>query len=57
MSGLDHALHILSRLKRVEVVRFTGQDVMRHDLVADIVAAYDTDEKRRKTPMEDGGRG
>jgi phosphate starvation-inducible protein PhoH and related proteins len=56
-SGLDHALYILSRLKRVEVVRFTGQDVMRHDLVADIIAAYDTDEKRRKADRaeRDGG--
>lgn len=57
MSGLDHALHILGRLKRVEVVRFTGQDVMRHDLVADIVAAYDHDEKRRRVgAMGEGDR-
>jgi phosphate starvation-inducible PhoH-like protein len=56
MSGLDHALHILGRLKRVEVVRFTGQDVMRHDLVADIVAAYDHDEKRRRIGAT-GGEG
>lgn len=48
MSGLDHALHILGNLRRVEVIRFSGQDVMRHDLVADIVAAYDGDEKRRR---------
>jgi phosphate starvation-inducible PhoH-like protein len=48
LSGLDHALALLSRLKRVEVVRFTAQDVMRHDLVAEIVDAYDADEKRRR---------
>lgn len=48
MSGLDHALSILARLRRIEVVRFTAQDVMRHDLVAEIVEAYDGDERRRR---------
>jgi len=49
-SGLEHALHILGALKRIEVVRFTAQDVMRHDLVAEIVEAYDGDERRRRQP-------
>jgi phosphate starvation-inducible PhoH-like protein len=53
MSGLGHALRILGQLRRVAVIRFSGQDVMRHDLVADIVAAYDTDEQRRRG--EEGG--
>jgi phosphate starvation-inducible protein PhoH and related proteins len=48
LSGLDHALSLLAGLRRVEVVRFTTQDVMRHDLVAEIVEAYDQDEKRRR---------
>jgi phosphate starvation-inducible PhoH-like protein len=48
MSGLDHALTILHRLRRVEIVRFSALDVMRHDLVADIVNAYDFDERRRR---------
>jgi phosphate starvation-inducible protein PhoH and related proteins len=48
MSGLDHSLTLISRLPRVEVVRFGAQDVMRHDLVAEIVQAYDDDEKRRR---------
>ena len=48
LSGLDHALALLHRLKRVEVIRFTSQDVMRHDLVSEIVDAYDNDEKRRR---------
>lgn len=48
MSGLDHALSILGRMRRIEVVRFTAQDVMRHDLVAEIVEAYDSDERRRR---------
>ena len=48
MSGLDHALAILGKMRRIEVVRFTAQDVMRHDLVAEIVEAYDDDERRRR---------
>ena len=48
MSGLDHALKILGDKRRIEVVRFTAQDVMRHDLVAEIVEAYDDDERRRR---------
>jgi phosphate starvation-inducible protein PhoH and related proteins len=48
LSGLDHALTILGRMRRIEVVRFTSQDVMRHDLVAEIVEAYDEDERRRR---------
>ncbi len=47
-SGLGHALSILDKMRRIEVVRFTAQDVMRHDLVAEIVEAYDDDERRRR---------
>jgi phosphate starvation-inducible protein PhoH and related proteins len=50
MSGLDHALAILADKRRIEVVRFTAQDVMRHDLVAEIVEAYDEDERKRRLP-------
>lgn len=52
MSGLDHAVAILQRVRRVEIVRFSAQDVMRHDLVADIVVAYDQDERRRREPRD-----
>ena len=48
LSGLEHALNILGRMKRIEIVRFTSQDVMRHNLVAEIVDAYDDDEMRRR---------
>jgi len=48
MSGLDHALGILANKRRIEVVRFTAQDVMRHDLVAEIVEAYEADERAQR---------
>jgi phosphate starvation-inducible protein PhoH and related proteins len=51
LSGLDHALGILGRMRRIEVVRFTAQDVMRHDLVSEIVEAYDADERHRRQPQ------
>ncbi len=40
-SGLAHALEVLSGVGNVAVVRFGEEDVVRHPLVADIVAAYD----------------
>ncbi len=46
-SGLAHAIAILDRLQGVEVIRFSGQDVVRHRLVARIVEAYDRDEAGR----------
>ena len=48
LSGLDHALGILANKRRIEVVRFTSQDVMRHDLVAEIVEAYEADERAHR---------
>jgi phosphate starvation-inducible PhoH-like protein len=40
-SGLEEAVGLLSGIKGVEAVRFTGADVVRRDLVAKIVEAYD----------------
>lgn len=40
-SGLEDAVALLSNVEGVETVRFTGADVVRSDLVARIVAAYD----------------
>tara|TARA_R110002073_G_scaffold1121_1_gene8344 strand:+ start:478 stop:1521 length:1044 start_codon:yes stop_codon:yes gene_type:complete len=42
-SGLPHALEILAETKGVAAIRFTRADVVRHDLVARIVAAYEDD--------------
>lgn len=49
-SGLKDALEVLAGVPNVGVVTFTDRDVVRHALVADIVAAYDAaDAKRRET--------
>ncbi|MEO1039003.1 MAG: PhoH family protein [Pseudomonadota bacterium] len=40
-SGLAHALAILADVQGISVNRFTRKDVVRHDLVGRIVAAYE----------------
>jgi phosphate starvation-inducible protein PhoH and related proteins len=40
-SGLDDAVTLLAGVPDIEAVRFTGKDVVRRDLVAKIVQAYD----------------
>lgn len=45
-SGLPHALSILAKTRGVAIVRFDRGDVVRHDLVARIVAAYEEDANR-----------
>ena len=45
-SGLLHASAVLSKVEGVAFVEFTGQDVVRHPLVKDIVAAYDKWDKK-----------
>ncbi len=45
-SGLSDALDILPGLEDVSVVQFTARDVVREDLVAAIVAAYDARARR-----------
>jgi phosphate starvation-inducible PhoH-like protein len=40
-SGLDHALEVLEGVRGIETIRFTREDVVRRDLVARIVAAYE----------------
>jgi phosphate starvation-inducible PhoH-like protein len=40
-SGLDEALGFLAEVQGIEAVRFTSADVVRRDLVARIVEAYD----------------
>lgn len=47
-SGLEDALETLEDVKGVARVSFTHRDVVRHDLVARIVAAYDKREAARK---------
>jgi phosphate starvation-inducible PhoH-like protein len=41
-SGLEEAVRLLSGVDEISAVRFTGADVVRRDLVAKIVEAYDS---------------
>lgn len=52
ISGLTEAVEILSEVKGIGTVSFSSVDVIRHDVVARIIKAYDaheTDELARKT--------
>ncbi len=40
-SGLAHAITILTKVSGITVCRLTGHDIVRHDLVQQIVEAYD----------------
>ncbi len=40
-SGLDEAVSLLADVSGIEAIRFSGSDVVRRDLVARIVEAYD----------------
>lgn len=46
-SGLVEALDVLKNVKSVSKIRFTGEDVVRHKLVAEIVSAYDKAHKKQ----------
>ncbi|WOI53350.1 PhoH family protein [Parvularcula sp. LCG005] len=51
-SGLADALGLLTNIEGVAVTRFTGDDVVRHRLVRDIVKAYDDRAARRAAPRQ-----
>ena len=55
-SGLKDALEILPKIRGVEIVNFTEEDVVRHDLVTRIVKAYNKRDgklpPRQRTPRE-----
>lgn len=40
-SGLNHVQKILKHIKGIRFVRFTGEDVVRHPLVLEIIKAYE----------------
>ena len=46
-SGLIDAERVLRNVKDIGHVHFTEEDVVRHDLVAAIIHAYEEDAKRR----------
>ena len=61
-SGLAEALRILGGVPGLAVARFDERDVVRHPLVARIVAAYAEDDQRRlqaapvgRAPLDPGG--
>ncbi len=45
-SGLVHALSVMKGIDDIEIIRLTHQDVVRHELVQNIIKAYDNHEKR-----------
>jgi phosphate starvation-inducible protein PhoH and related proteins len=49
-SGLNEALRILDGVEGINVVRFTGEDVVRHPLVQRIVTAYEAVEMSKPSP-------
>ncbi|MFM1813753.1 MAG: hypothetical protein RLZ98_448 [Pseudomonadota bacterium] len=51
-SGLREAVGLLAGVEEIEVIRFTGSDVVRRELVARIVAAYDAAEQKGSGPHE-----
>jgi len=48
-SGLWEALEIVEDIKGIGIVRFNAEDVVRHQLVTDIVNGYDKLEAKRRT--------
>jgi phosphate starvation-inducible protein PhoH and related proteins len=46
-SGMAHALAVLDSIQRVGVCHLTVKDVIRHPIVAEIIEAYESDDKRR----------
>lgn len=50
-SGLDDAVKLLQGVKGIEAIQFTAADVVRRDLVARIVAAYDAAAAKAVSPL------
>ena len=47
-SGLVEVTKILKNMEQIDIVRFTGKDVVRHKLVQDIIRAYEKYEEAKK---------
>lgn len=48
VSGLKHAFYVLKDVKGIGRITFSKEDIVRHQLVQQIVEAYDIEEKERK---------
>ena len=55
-SGLADAQRVLRHIPDISFVRFTEEDVVRHDLVAAIIHAYEQEAKRKYHGEENNGR-
>ena len=55
-SGLVQAMELLADIPSIVRVQFTAQDVVRHELVARIVNAYDEDARKRAKARQVLGR-
>jgi phosphate starvation-inducible PhoH-like protein len=53
-SGLDEAVKLIGGLEDVAHCAFSAEDVVRHELVSRIVAAYDAADRRKKKNPEPG---
>ena len=47
-SGMAQALRVLKDVSGIGVVHLTAKDVVRHPLVADIIEAYESEDRRRR---------
>ena len=45
-SGLIHALSVLKGIKGLGIHRMTGEDIVRHPLVEEIIKAYEAEEQK-----------
>ena len=48
-SGLAEAVRLLRNIPGIGIVEMSGKDIVRHELVQQIVEAYDAAEKRRQS--------
>lgn len=46
-SGLPHAIHIMKNIKDIHVMKFGEKDIVRHNLVAKMIQAYDKETKNK----------
>ena len=51
-SGLDEAMKVLKNIDDIAICNLTGQDVVRHPLVQQIVSAYELFEKQQKKKQD-----
>jgi phosphate starvation-inducible PhoH-like protein len=51
LSGLVHAREILKGIEGIQFIQFSGSDVVRHELVQQIIKAYEQDGEKGKRPV------